>query len=93
MPGTLNPGDRVLIPEPNYSAYADAIRLTGAEPVYVRQTADFHLDFESLEAGVAIRGGTEDGPSGQHHIRITFATDRKRLTEGVLRLRSMLRSL
>lgn len=46
---TVNPGDRVLIPEPTYSVYADTLRLIGAEPVFVSQTSDFHLDLDALE--------------------------------------------
>lgn len=30
----LNPGDRVLIPDPGYPTYASVTRLVGAEPVY-----------------------------------------------------------
>jgi LL-diaminopimelate aminotransferase len=30
----LNPGDKVLIPDPGYPTYAAAARLTGAEPVF-----------------------------------------------------------
>lgn len=45
---TVNPGDRVLLPEPTYSLYADLVRFVCAEPEYVRQTVDFHLDLEAL---------------------------------------------
>ena len=44
----INPGDRVLIPEPTYSSYADLLRLIGAEPVFLAQTADFHLDLDRI---------------------------------------------
>lgn len=47
---TINPGDRVLLPEPTYSLYADLVRFVDAEPVFVPQTADFHLDLEALAA-------------------------------------------
>ena len=50
MLANLDPGDRVLIPEPNYSLYADVARLAGATPVFVRQNALFHLDLDALEA-------------------------------------------
>jgi aspartate aminotransferase len=49
---TLNPGDRVLLPEPTYSLYADLALLVGAQPVYVRQKPDFHLDVEALEEAI-----------------------------------------
>ena len=48
--GTVNPGDRVLIPQPTYSLYADLANMIGAEPVFIPQTADFHLDLEAIEA-------------------------------------------
>ncbi len=47
---TVNPGDRVLIPEPTYSLYADLTRMIGAEPIFIPQTADFHLDLDAIEA-------------------------------------------
>lgn len=47
---TINPGDRVLLPEPTYSLYADLVQLAGGDPVYVRQTPDFHLDLDVLES-------------------------------------------
>lgn len=50
MGAYLNPGDVVLIPEPTYSQYADIARLLGAEVVWVTQTADFHLDPDTLRA-------------------------------------------
>jgi aspartate aminotransferase len=48
MAGYLNPGDKVLIPEPTYSQYADIARLVGAVPVFVNTTPDFHLDLDAL---------------------------------------------
>ena len=44
-----NPGDRIVIPNPNYSLYADAAYLAGAVPVYVPSTEDYHLDLERLD--------------------------------------------
>ena len=52
MLAVLNPNDRVVIPEPTYSLYADIVRMAGAEPVLVRQTADFHLDLDALAAAM-----------------------------------------
>ena len=46
--GTVNPGERVLIPEPTYSLYADLTRMIGAEPVFIPQTPDFHLDLDAI---------------------------------------------
>jgi aspartate aminotransferase len=48
MAGYLNPGDQVLIPEPTYSQYADIATLVGAEPVFVPETSDFHLDLDGI---------------------------------------------
>jgi aspartate aminotransferase len=45
----LNPGDEVLIPDPEYSAYADSVTLFGGTPVIFPLKEDFHLDFEVLE--------------------------------------------
>ncbi|HEX5166714.1 MAG TPA: aminotransferase class I/II-fold pyridoxal phosphate-dependent enzyme [Thermomicrobiales bacterium] len=42
------------------------------------------------ERGVALRSGTEYGPSGEGYIRVAFATDRASLTEGMLRVRETL---
>ena len=42
------------------------------------------------ERGVALRSGTEYGPSGEGYIRVAFATDRATLTEGMLRVRETL---
>jgi aspartate aminotransferase len=44
----------------------------------------------ALENGVAIRGGTEYGPTGAGHVRVAFSVDRRSLTDGLLRLRSVL---
>jgi aspartate aminotransferase len=44
----VNPGDRVVIPEPSYSLYADVVWMAGAEPVFVEPADDFHLDLEKL---------------------------------------------
>jgi aspartate aminotransferase len=47
---TINPGERVLLPEPTYSLYADLVQLVGAQPVFVASTADFHLDLDAIAA-------------------------------------------
>ncbi|MFJ9742058.1 aminotransferase class I/II-fold pyridoxal phosphate-dependent enzyme [Streptomyces sp. NPDC101166] len=48
MLAVVDPGDRVVIPEPTYSLYPDAVRLAGGEPVHVPMTASHHLDFGAL---------------------------------------------
>jgi len=49
----LNPGDEVLIPDPEYSAYADSVSLFGGTPVFVPLKEDFHIDFEILEKRIS----------------------------------------
>lgn len=44
----INPGDRVLIPEPTYSLYADHVAMVGAECVWVPNLPDGSLDVEGL---------------------------------------------
>lgn len=48
MLALLNPGDRVLIPEPTYSLYADHAAMVGADAVWVPNRADGGLDLERL---------------------------------------------
>jgi aspartate aminotransferase len=49
----LNPGDEVLIPDPEYSAYADSVSLFGGTPVFVPLKEDFHIDLETLEKRIS----------------------------------------
>jgi len=49
MTSFLDPGDQVLIPDPNYSLYGDVALAVGAEPTFVRGTSDFHLDLDRLK--------------------------------------------
>jgi aspartate aminotransferase len=44
----VNPGDRVVIPEPSYSLYADLVELAGGTPDFVALRPDFHLDLDAL---------------------------------------------
>lgn len=48
-----NPGDRIVIPEPNYSLYADAAYMAGAEPVMVPTLPDYHLDLDRIERALS----------------------------------------
>ena len=50
--GYLQPGDKVLIPNPGYPTYAAAASIAGAEVVYYNLTAEnnWYPDFEELEA-------------------------------------------
>jgi aspartate aminotransferase len=49
---TTSFGDRVVMPDPTYSLYADIVRLAGGVPVPVPCSADLHLDLESLASAV-----------------------------------------
>lgn len=44
----INPGDKVLVPEPTYSLYADHLAMVGAEAVWVANRADGTLDLDRL---------------------------------------------
>jgi aspartate/methionine/tyrosine aminotransferase len=51
--GIVDPGDRVVLPEPTYSLYADLVALAGGEPVFCPLAPDFHLDLAALEEAAA----------------------------------------
>jgi aspartate aminotransferase len=51
----LNPGDEALIPDPEYSAYADSVSLFGGTPVFVPLNGGFHIDFEAMEKRISSR--------------------------------------
>jgi aspartate aminotransferase len=48
MGAYLNPGDKVLVPQPTFSSYRDIAMLHGAEVVWVSLTDDWHLDLDTL---------------------------------------------
>ncbi|UZG55115.1 pyridoxal phosphate-dependent aminotransferase [Rhodococcus opacus] len=50
---TVNPGDRVVIPDPTYSLYADLVHLAGGVCVPVALQDDLHWDLDSLAAALA----------------------------------------
>lgn len=47
---TVEPGHRVLIPEPSYSFYADAVRMARGEVTYIPPAPGFRLDLDALAA-------------------------------------------
>jgi len=51
---TVNPGDKVVIPDPTYSLYADLVHLAGGYCVPVPLQDDLHWDLEAL--GTALAG-------------------------------------
>ncbi|MGO4535132.1 pyridoxal phosphate-dependent aminotransferase [Leifsonia sp. 2MCAF36] len=46
----VSPGDRVLIPEPSYSLYADHIAMVGGTAEWIPNLPDGHLDLTQLAA-------------------------------------------
>jgi aspartate aminotransferase len=46
----VGPGDRVLIPEPTYSLYADHVAMAGAQAVWIANRVDGSLDLHALAA-------------------------------------------
>ena len=46
--GTVNPGDKVVIPDPTYSLYADLVSMAGGTIVPVPLAEDLHWDLEAL---------------------------------------------
>lgn len=51
----LNPGDEVLILDPEYSAYADAVLLFGGVPVSVPLGKDFSVDLDAVKQKITKR--------------------------------------
>jgi aspartate/methionine/tyrosine aminotransferase len=49
----INPDDEALIPDPEYSAYADSVSLFGGNPVFFPLGEDFHIDFSALEKRIS----------------------------------------
>ena len=62
--------------------------VTGA-PLETEVLADRLLD----EAGVALLSGTAFGAAGEGHLRLSYATSRERLAEGLARMRAFLEGL
>lgn len=46
----VNPGDRVIIPEPTYSLYNDLVQMVGARPVFVPLDENLRLDLDAIAA-------------------------------------------
>ena len=51
--GNVNPGDRVVVPDPTYSLYADLISMAGGVVVPVPLAHDLHWDLDRLTAALA----------------------------------------
>jgi aspartate aminotransferase len=69
----VNPGDRVVIPDPTYSLYADLVNMAGGTVVPVPLAEDLHWDLPALAA--ALPGATlfvfcnPSNPTGIVHSR------------------------
>lgn len=48
----VDPGDKVVIPEPGYSLYADLVQLAGGTPVFVPAATDLHWDLDVLRSAL-----------------------------------------
>lgn len=65
---------------------------------YAFPKIDSSLSSEQLaerfsEGGVQVRAGSEFGPSGESHVRVSFATDDSSLEEGLRRFAAVVRDL
>lgn len=50
LTAVVDPGSRVVIPEPSYSLYQDLLQMIGAQPVFVPLTKDNQLDVPAVAA-------------------------------------------
>lgn len=48
--GTVDPGDKVVIPTPTYSLYADIVRMAGGVPVFVPPGPGLRVDVDAVAA-------------------------------------------
>ena len=67
------PGVDVLSPQGAFFAF----------PRIASQLSSDEMAARFAEAGVMVRSGREFGPSGEGHVRLSFATDHASLTEGL----------
>lgn len=71
--GLVNPGDKVVIPDPTYSLYADLVSMAGGSVVPVPLAEDLHWDLDRL--GDALAGArlfvfcNPSNPTGIVHSR------------------------
>jgi len=79
------PGVTCRVPHGAFYAFPN---VTGV-PLPTEVLADRLLD----EAGVAVLSGTAFGAAGEGHLRLSYATSRERLAEGLARMRGFLERL
>lgn len=69
----INPGDKVIIPQPAYSLYADQVVLAGGTVEFVPMRPDLHFDFDALERALPgakmIAFSNPSNPNGVVHTR------------------------
>lgn len=69
----INPGDKVVIPQPAYSLYADQVVLAGGIVDFVPMGPDLHFDFGKLEKALTgakmIVFSNPSNPNGIVHTR------------------------
>jgi len=79
------PGVSCRVPHGAFYAFPNV----EAVPLRADALAERLLD----EAGVALLSGTAFGAAGEHHLRLSYATSRERLAEGLERMRAFLEAL
>jgi aspartate aminotransferase len=80
--GTI-PGVEAVIPQGAFYAF----------PRVDRDLKSAELTTRLARSGVLVRAGSEYGPSGEGHIRISFASDLPQLTQGMERIARCLRQI
>jgi aspartate/methionine/tyrosine aminotransferase len=79
------PGVSCRVPHGAFYAFPNV----AAVPLSADVLAERLLD----EAGVALLSGTAFGAAGENHLRLSYATSRPRLAEGLERMRRFLERL
>ncbi|MBO1268607.1 pyridoxal phosphate-dependent aminotransferase [Arthrobacter cavernae] len=75
------PGVEVLAPQGAFYAF----------PRIESRLSSDEMAARFAQAGVAVRSGSEFGPSGEGHVRLSFATDHASLKEGLRRFETAVR--
>jgi aspartate aminotransferase len=77
------PGVSVVVPQGAFYAFPKIDSTLSSEQLAERFAA----------GGVLVRAGSEFGPSGEGHVRVSFATDEASLAEGLRRFAAVVRDL
>ncbi|MDY3126697.1 MAG: pyridoxal phosphate-dependent aminotransferase [Corynebacterium sp.] len=69
----IGPGDRVVIPQPAYSLYADLVTLAGGEVDFIKLADDLHFDFDEIRSHISgakmVIFSNPSNPNGIVHSR------------------------